>query len=192
MILANISFILPFTISLTFSDEHLRLQAPQQADVLAEELIPAIVHLAFPGRREALAGRGAVQDVELAGLEAGDPQAFLHREVGDVALPDGHAGKVQPESFHRVLVPLDGQELAIAGHAVAERRAAAPRGERDDRRGVRISGLQVLPRASLEVGRVVVYFGKECPLLGQVMNWTSSAADSSYSFWLAVRDLQSQ
>lgn len=58
-----------------------------------------------------------------------------------------------------MVVPLDGEQLAVPGHAVAERGAAAAGEERYDRRRSGLPGLQVLLPAGLEMGRIVLYFG---------------------------------
>ena len=116
--------------------EHLRLQAAQQAHIFAEKLVPAIVHLPLSGGREALAGRRAVQNVEFSRLQAGDPQAFLHGKLGDVAMPDRNIGKIELEGLDRVVVPLDCEQFPVPGHAVTERRAAAAGEKRDHGRRV--------------------------------------------------------
>jgi hypothetical protein len=50
--------------------EHLRLEAGQQPDELAEKLVARVVDLPLAGDAEALARRRTVQDVQFAGLQA--------------------------------------------------------------------------------------------------------------------------
>ena len=80
-------------------------------------------------------------------------------------MPHGNLREVQLEGLDGVVVPLDGKEFPEAGHRVAERRPAATGEERHHGRRIFRLRLEVLPPAGLEVGRVVFYFGKECPHL---------------------------
>jgi hypothetical protein len=54
-----------------------RETAAEQPDILLKQLVPAFVHLASACRRESLAWRGAVEHIELARLEFGQPEAFF-------------------------------------------------------------------------------------------------------------------
>jgi hypothetical protein len=133
-------------------DEDFRLQAAQQADVFPEKLVPAVVHLALPRGRESLIGRGTVEDVESPGLYPRDPQAFLDRKPGDVAVPDRDTGD---EGLDGLVVSLDRQQLAVSRHAVPVRRAAATGDKGDHGRRVGLPGLKMLLPASPQVHRVV-------------------------------------